>query len=73
MKNRLINIGIFVLVFSTLIISLGIFWNVGIYVDEANATPAMIYGRNFWVYMAWLRLGLLGFVTFLLGIKIFKK
>ena len=55
------------------IISLRLFWNMGIYVDEYNTNPAVVCGGELWLYMDWLRLGLLGLITLLSGIKLFQK
>lgn len=71
--NRKTNIGIFILSFTALIISLKLFWNTAIYVDEYGADPVAVYGGEFWLYMAWLRLPLLAIVTIISGFKLFSR
>lgn len=44
MKNKWINISIFILSLICLIISLKIFWNIGIYVDNFNTSPDVVLG-----------------------------
>ncbi len=73
MNNKLLNMAIFVLSFICLIISVKLFWNMGIYVDEYNAAPSIVYGGDFWLYMDWLRLGFSAFICILSGINLFKK
>ncbi|WP_246289394.1 hypothetical protein [Bacillus haikouensis] len=71
-KNRGLTL-IFVLSFISLVISVKIFWNTAIYVDDFGASPTSVYGSDFWLSMAWLRLGLLTMITFISGIKLFSK
>ena len=73
LKKKGVNIAIFVLSFITLVISLQLFWNIAIYVDNFNASPYAVYGGNFWLSMAWFRLVLLAILTFISGIKLFSK
>ena len=71
MKNKIINLVIFIGCILSLLISLKLFWNMGIYVDEHNSTPSIVYGSNFWLYMNWLKIGVLLLVTILSGINLF--
>lgn len=64
---------IFVCSLMALAISLKLFWNMGIYVDEHNTNPAAVCGGTFWNIMNWLRLLLLGVVTVISGIQLLKK
>ena len=64
---------IFLLSGAALVISLKLFWNMGIYVDEAGTSPSVVYGSDFWLYMAWLRLFLLTGVVMASGISLLKK
>lgn len=73
MKGRIVNISVFVLSFISLIISIKLFWNLGIYSDEFNTSPDVVLGGDLWLYMDWLRLGLLTIVCLISGIKLFKK
>lgn len=71
MKDKKRNLIIFLGCLLSLIISLKLFWNMGIYVDEMNTSPHVVCGGEFWLYMNWLRLLFLGIVTFLSGINLF--
>lgn len=51
MKNKFLNTSIFILSLITLLISLKLFWNMGIYVDEFNTTPRVVCGGDLWLYM----------------------
>lgn len=73
MKRRIVNISVFVLSFISLIISMKLFWNLGIYADEFNTSPDIVLGGGLWLYMDWLRLGLLTIVCLISGINLFKK
>lgn len=73
MKRRRVNISVFVLSFISLIISMKLFWNLGIYADEFNTSPDIVLGGDLWLYMDWLRLGLLTIVCLISGINLFKK
>ncbi|SHI87843.1 hypothetical protein SAMN05444401_1662 [Clostridium amylolyticum] len=73
MTKRKLSILVFVLSFSSLIISLKLFWNLGIFVDEYNLSPDIVNGGEFWGYMDWLRLLLLFVLCMLSFISIFKN
>lgn len=72
-KNRIINISIFLLSFVSLIISLKLFWNMGIYADEFNTSPEVVLGGSLWLYLDWVKLVFLALSCFLSGINIFIK
>jgi hypothetical protein len=38
----------------------------GLYVDEANTSPSIVYGGVFWLNMSWLRL----FFSFILTVAL---
>ncbi len=42
-----------------LLISLRLFYNMGIAADVLNTSPAVICGSDFWLLMDWIRLGLI--------------
>ncbi|MGY0691862.1 hypothetical protein ACW2QC_03605 [Virgibacillus sp. FSP13] len=71
-KNRGLTL-IFVFSLISLVISLKIFFNIAIYVDDFGASPTAVYGGDFWLSMAWLRLALLAIITIISGIKLFSK
>lgn len=73
MKNKWVNTIIFLLSIISLIISLKLFWNMGIYADEYNTTPSIVCGGEFWLYMDWLRLGANALICILSGISLFRK
>jgi len=53
-----------------LIISMGLFRNLGVFVDEEGLSPVDVYGGEFWLYMSWLRLVILLFVILALVFNI---
>ncbi len=59
MKKPILSIAVFLLSFFSLLISLKLFWNLGIYVDEYGTSPSVVSGGEFWHSMDWLRLFLL--------------
>ena len=72
-KSKIINMGIFLLSIISLIISLKLFWNMGIYVDEFNTSADVVLGGNLWLYMDWLRLGFSALICILSGINLFAE
>ena len=54
------------------IISANLFYQVGIYVDEYNTTPSVVYGGDFWLMADWFRLALAGIMTVVSGISLFR-
>ncbi len=73
MKGRFLNVSIFVLSLICLLISLKLFWNMGIYVDEFNTSPDVVLGGNLWLAMDWARLGFTALICVLSGINLLKK
>ena len=73
MKKNFINIVVFVLCLISLIITLRLFWNLGIYVDEYNTSPSVVLGGHFWLSMYWMRLFILFLVTLISGFNLFKE
>lgn len=72
MKRKL-SILIFVLSLVSLFISVKLFWNLGIFVDEYNLSADIVNGGEFWSSMDFVRLLLLFLLCILSGINIFKK
>ncbi|MBB6713930.1 hypothetical protein [Clostridium gasigenes] len=72
MKGKGVNTVIFILSIICLIISIKLFWNMGIFVDEHNTSPDIISGGDFWLYMDWLRLGFTAVICVLSGISLFR-
>jgi len=50
---------LFACVLASFYISCRIFYNQGIVADETETNPAQLVGGETWLYMVWLRLGLL--------------
>lgn len=73
MKGKFLNISIFVLSLVCLLISLRLFWNMGVYVDEFNTSPDVILEGSLWIIMDWIRLGSSALICTLLVINLFKK
>lgn len=73
MSRRIINISIFILSGICLIISMRLFYNIAIYVDDFNTTPSVVLGGDFWLMMNWLKLGALALICVLSGINLLKK
>lgn len=73
MKKKSINVMIFILTTVSLIISVRLFYNMGIYVDEYGTSPDIVSGGNFWLMMDWLRLFILGTLFVVSLIKLFDK
>lgn len=71
-KVKLLPAIIFLLSFFSLLISLKLFWNLGIFVDEYNLSPDIVNGGDFWLSMDWLRLLLLFLLCIVSGMNIFK-
>jgi len=67
MKNKNLISILFILSLVTTIISLTLFYNSGIYLDEFNANLHQITGWEFFTYMLWLKQFLLIAITMLLG------
>ena len=71
--SKLTRTIIFTLSFVTFLISLKLFWNMGVYVDEAGTFPDKVCGGDFWLYMDWLRLLLLLTISAITFKNIFEK
>lgn len=73
MRGKSLNLSIFLLSLISLIISMKLFWNMGVYVDEFNTSPDIVLGGSFWLYMDWLRLVALGIITVISGLNLVSK
>lgn len=71
MKKKLPMLLVFVCCVVALLISLQLFWNMGVYVDEYGTSPDVVCGGEGWLYADWLRLALLGIASFVSGLKLF--
>jgi hypothetical protein len=70
--KRKLSIAVFLLSLFSLFISVKLFWNLGIFVDEYGLSPGIVNGGDFWLTMDWLRLLLLFLLCVVSGISIFK-
>lgn len=72
-EKRWLNILVFILCLISLVISIGLFRNMGSYADEYGSSPVLISGGWFWLYMDWIRLALLLVLSVISGIKVFTQ
>ncbi|MHC1747312.1 MAG: hypothetical protein AB9856_02855 [Cellulosilyticaceae bacterium] len=73
MKRKVVNISIFILSIVCLAISMKLFWNMGVFVDEFNTSADVVAGGGLWLCMDWLRLGFTALLCVLAGINLFQK
>ncbi len=73
MHRKIVSLTIFICSLAVLMISIRLFWNMGVYADEYNTTPGVVCGGEFWLLMDWLRLLLSGMAAVLSGIVFFRK
>ena len=73
MKKRTTRLILFLGSAAALMISARLFWNMGVYVDMAGETPAVVSGGGFWRAMDWLRLFLLLAMTVVSGVELWKE
>ncbi|MEG2108170.1 MAG: hypothetical protein RRY19_00185 [Clostridium sp.] len=73
MRNRILDISIFIFSIICLIISARLMYSMGIYVDEYGTNPSVICGGDFWLYTDWVRLGFSVLISVLSGINLFRK
>ena len=57
----------------SLIIVMRSFWNVGVFVDAHNTSPAEVYGGDFWNWMQWALMPLLLLIVLLSAFQIVKS
>ncbi|MBS4214075.1 hypothetical protein BGM25_15910 [Bacillus sp. FJAT-29953] len=63
---------VFIISLFSSLISVKLFWNLGIFVDEYGLSPDIVNGGDFWLAMDWLRLLLLLLLCVVSGISIFR-
>lgn len=73
MNKKIVPLVIFICSLAVFLISVQLFWNMGIFVDEYNTTPSAVCGGEFWLCMDWARLLFSGIVVVLSGIVFFRK
>ncbi len=70
---KLSRLVLFAVSFLTFLISAKLFWNMGVYVDEAGTSPDKVCGGEFWLYMDWLRLLFLLVISFITFKNIYER
>lgn len=70
MRTQTLSITIFIASFVTLLISLKLFYNMAIFVDEYGLSPDIVSGGDFWLMTDWLRLFLLFSICLISGLSI---
>lgn len=70
--KKLTIIIIFIFSSIALLISIKLFWNIAIFVDKFNTSPSIVLGGDFWLYMEWLKIGLLLTITVLSAFHLFN-
>lgn len=73
MKKKIIPAIVFVCSLVIFVISANLSYQMGIYVDEYNTTPSVVYGGEFWLMADWLRLALAGIMILLSGGLLLKN
>ena len=73
MKRKVLDLIIFLISVICLVISICLFWNMGVFVDEYNTTPTAICGGTFGLLADWGRIFLLFILSILSAVKLFKK
>jgi hypothetical protein len=68
-----LDMGVFVLSLASLVISFKLFWNMGAYADEYGSSPVLVSGGWFWLYMDWIRQGLLLVLCIISGLRLIKR
>lgn len=71
--KKLISILIFILSAFSLFISVKLFYNMGLFVDAYNTTPAAVCGGELWSVMDWVRLALNALICVLSLVNIFYR
>ena len=67
------SIAVFAISSVSLVISVVLMVNMGIYVDELGSSPVLITGGWFWLNMYWLRFFMLFVLTFMSGLNMVSK
>ncbi|MDO4926412.1 MAG: hypothetical protein Q3980_12250 [Turicibacter sp.] len=73
MNCRVINGIIFGLSLVSLMISMKLFYNMGVYVDEANSSLDVVLGGEFWLWMDWIRLAFIAVICLLSFVKLIRR
>lgn len=71
--KKILEIVVFTLSIICLCISMKQFWDVGIFVDEHNFSPSMIFGGMFGMILEWVRLAFLFIICLLSFVNILQS
>lgn len=69
--KKIISILLVIISIASLFISIKLFWNTGIFVDEYNLNPSIVNGGQIWSSMDWIRLLLLAIMSILAIINLY--
>lgn len=73
MKNRVIDICILMIGIFNVMISSILFRNLGVFVDEYNTSPDIVFGGDFWNYAYWVMMLFNALIVILSILKLLKK
>lgn len=73
MKNKILNISTLFISFITLFISIKLFYNIGVFCDENNSSPDIVYGGYIYSILSWISLALLLLLCIISVIKVLKN
>ena len=73
MKVRYMDFIIFIFSAASLLISVKLFWNMGVYIDEYGVSADIISGGQFWASMDLLRVLMLGALFIFSLLRLFKQ
>ena len=71
--KKTLTVLVLLLCAASLVISLGLFYNMGVFVDEATCTPAEVCGGEGWLIADWARLAFLALACVLCAAILFTK
>ena len=71
--KKTLTVVILLLCAASLIISVGLFYHMGVFVDEAGCSPADVCGGEGWLLADWLRLALLALACLLCSVGLFVR
>lgn len=73
MKVRYVDFIIFIFSAASLLISVKLFWNMGVYIDAYGVSADIISGGQFWASMDLLRVLMLGALFIFSLLRLFKQ
>lgn len=73
LKIKILSVINIILQIVCLLISMKLFWNTAVFVDEYNLSPDIVLGGMRWLIMSWIVLGLLVAIIILTSIALITK